>query len=608
MISTIKSGAVLGLSLVATAWSLAASAVDDGKGTFELEPLTENSNGFIRDDGGAEPTDWSALFDVPDTEADNDFTNDLDSVRPTAKADLPDGVLRAAFFRDFTIGSTADTTSFTTGTKDIQNISGGGVASGEWQCKRVSNVSDKGDALNAYAAIYRHDNGDIMLAMGIERASENGTSKVGFWFLQDDDVACVATTGGSQTFTGNHMDGDMLVVIDFAQGGNNPTPLVFQWQGDATTGSLQPVTLVGTGACTVGTSNTCATTNQVQTLLHSNGGVPWLTQTKTNGPNFSHDLAPLTFFEAQVNMTDNNLQRCFTRFMANTRQSTSTSSTVFDYVVGDFDVCGFSATKSCSAASVTNGTDVNYNFKVNVTNTGIAPLHDVTVNEQLAGCSVVGTNGVTVAEGGSHEFSVSCLDVGLGAVNTAQVTANDDDGNPIDPATVTADVDDFGACALNVTSDIAMETDCDKVVLENTGSRLGLEATIAMTVKAPSSANSEALNNVQIDVYDEDCDSELISCTKLATIDVASQLKNGDADVDTTHTYDVGLGDNIAESECAASAIFRRRVVAHGTGAITGGTYWSSLWGPGTPGEGTPVALPIDCKPCIDCVDPAPQE
>jgi NADH:ubiquinone oxidoreductase subunit B-like Fe-S oxidoreductase len=56
------------------------------------------------------------------------------------------------------------------------------------------------------------------------------------------------------------------------------------------------------------------------------------------------------------------------------------------------------------------------------------------------------------------------------------------------------------------------------------------------------------------------------------------------------------------ESECAASAIFQRRVIAHGTGAITGGTYWSSL------NNGTPVALPVDCKPCIDCTDPAPEE
>jgi hypothetical protein len=100
-------------------------------------------------------------------------------------------------------------------------------------------------------------------------------------------------------------------------------------------------------------------------------------------------------------------------------------------------------------------------------------------------------------------------------------------------------------------------------------------------------------------VYDKDCVNEVSSCTKITTINVASQLKNGDAAVEKTHTYDVGLGDNDSESQCAASAIFQRRVIAHGTGAITGGTYWTNLL------NGTPVAVPVDCKPCIDCTDPA---
>lgn len=599
MTRNINRATAAGLGVAVAAWSLAAAA-----GTFELEPLNETTNGFIRDDGGVNPTDWAALFDVPANELDNNFTNDSDAIRPTPKSTLPADVLRAAFFRDFTINSTADATAFTTGTKDIQNISGGGVESGEWQCKEVNNISDKGDALNAYAAIQRHTNGDIMLLMGVERASDDGTSKVGFWFLQDSTVACTATSGKALTFTGNHIDGDMLVVINFSQGGNNPQAVVYQWQGDATTGHLQHVVTGNT--CSIGTDATCATTNQSQTILHNGGGVPWLTQTKTSGPNYGHDLGPLRFFEAQVNLTDNNLQRCFNRFMANTRQSDTTSSTVFDYVIGDFNVCGFTASKSCTSASVTNGTDVNYNFSVNVTNTGIAPLYDVTVTEQLDGCSVTSSNDITIAAGTSNQFTVSCLDVGLGATNIAQVTANDDDGNPITPRTVTADADDYSgpgqACALNVTSDIALNSDCDGVVLESTGSRLGLEATIGMTVQAPSSANSEALNNVVIDVYDKDCDSEVSACTIIETINVAAQLNYGDDPVVRTHTYDVGIGDNISESQCAASAIFQRRVVAHGTGAITGGTYWSAML------NGTPIATEVDCEPCIDCTDPAPEE
>jgi hypothetical protein len=283
--------------------------------------------------------------------------------------------------------------------------------------------------------------------------------------------------------------------------------------------------------------------------------------------------------------------------MANTRQSDSVTSTVFDYVIGTFNVCGFSATKGCETGSVTNGTDVNYNFKINVANTGVAPLYNVQVVEQLTGCSVSGSNDRTLAVGADSDFTITCLNVGLGATNTAQVKAKDDTGNWLTSKTVQATANS-GACALNVTSDIALDGACDKVVLEDTGSRLGLEATIGLTVHAPASANSEALKNVAIDIYGKGCTGYVGDCTKLATISAGSLLKYGDANVLKSHTYDVAIGDDTSTSQCASSAIFQRRVIAHGVGAITNNTYWSNML------NGVPVAVAVDCKPCIDCADP----
>jgi hypothetical protein len=181
--------------VVAAVSALVASVTYAAGTTFELE---NKSSANIKDDIPAVGPDWASLFDVPGPELASPPTG-TDGVTPTPKASLPTGVFKAGFFRDFLIGQTSDATTFTTGTKDIQNISGGGVVSGEWQCKKKSNLSDKGDLLNAYAAIYEHTNGNIMLAMGIERASDNGTSKVGFWFLQDDSVACDTTSGKAQT-------------------------------------------------------------------------------------------------------------------------------------------------------------------------------------------------------------------------------------------------------------------------------------------------------------------------------------------------------------------------------------------------------------------------
>ena len=582
-------------SIVVAAVSALIGSVALAQGTqFELE---DPANANIKDDAGNGP-DWASLFDVPGPELASP-PGGTDGLPPTPKATLPTGIFAAGFYRDFLIGKTSDNTTFATGTKDIQNISGGGVESGEWQCKKVNNVSDKGDVLNAYAAIYEHTNNDVLLTMGVERASDNGTSKVGFWFLQDDNIACDTSGGKALTFTGDHMDGDILVIVDFEQGGNNPTAKVFEWQGDATTGSLVQI---ATGAtCSTGTALTCATTNQVQTLLHSAGDPPWLTQTKTSGPNFSPDLQPLMFFEAQVNLTALGIQRCFNKFMPNTRQSASVSATVFDYLLEDFDVCGFSAAKTCTSGAVaTNGTQVDYTFNVSATNTGIAPI-DVTVTELTTGCSVVGPTTVTgLLPSATANFPVSCPNQGVGVTNMAQVSATAFGGTAVGNQTVTAISANFPTCIVAPDSDITLTSDCKEVILENTGSRLGLEATIDGLVMAPTTGSGvEALTGVALNVYDTSCTGDISQCSAVETISIGD-LAPGASDTPWSHTYDVALGDNTSSSQCAANAIFRRNVIAFGTGAITGNTYYSSLL------SGIPVAVPVDCEPCIDCTDPPP--
>jgi hypothetical protein len=310
------------------------------------------------------------------------------------------------------------------------------------------------------------------------------------------------------------------------------------------------------------------------------------------------------FFEAQVNLTAEGLQACFNKFVPNTRQSAAVTATVFDYMVGDFNVCGFSAEKTCTDAAVsTGGTQIDYEFKVKATNTGIAPLN-VSVTEQTTGCSVTTTNPVNnLAPGAEADFTVSCPNQGLGATNQALVSATATiDGTALPSQTVNADSTEFTACDVNPNSDITLTSQCDKVVLEDTGSRLGLDATIKGLVKAPATgANVEALINVKLAVYDKDCTGDTSLCTAVEIIDIDSQLVPGEADKPWSHNYDVTIGDNTSSSQCAANAIFQRRVIASGSGAITNTEYFSSLI------SGVPMAIPVDCKPCIDCTDPAPE-
>jgi hypothetical protein len=113
---------------------------------------------------------------------------------------------------------TADTTTFATGSKDIQNISGGGADnSGNWQCNKDNNVNSKIDITNAYSASYTVSGGDRIMYFAMEKNKDNGNNNAGFWFLQGD-ANCVST-GSAVNFTGNHRNGDILVTSAFTSGG-----------------------------------------------------------------------------------------------------------------------------------------------------------------------------------------------------------------------------------------------------------------------------------------------------------------------------------------------------------------------------------------------------
>src|SRR5439155_9225181 len=146
---------------------------------------------------------------------------------------LPDasrpGFTNSGFSKDFSRNadgsySTADHTTFATGSKDTLSITPG------WQCSFANNVNDKIDILNAYAVAYTNPaNGHEILYFGLERFSNSGDANVGFWFLQDN-VNCVSP-GGSTAFTGNHVDGDLLIVSAFTNGGVVSTIDVYRWNG-----------------------------------------------------------------------------------------------------------------------------------------------------------------------------------------------------------------------------------------------------------------------------------------------------------------------------------------------------------------------------------------
>ena len=313
---------------------------------FAVQSPPEPVRGHLELDGNVvhnTSTDWADVF-----------TAGTDSTPPTAVSPLPSGLSAATFSRDFIPGSTKDNSTYTTGSKDTLDINPG------WQCASSNNVGDKVDMLNSYAIIFQNPaatNPDLLVYFGLERASNNGAGDVGFWLLQDKTVGCDGTNG-TTTFTGHHVDGDVLLVSEFSVGGTISTIKVFVWQGTvnpsdplvlkANINTPEPncaSTAAGVSAIACAIVNT-ATNNPPNGLIST----PWLTQPASNtlpkplpaGFTAGHTLAASEFYEGALNITavlGLKTNPCFAKFVPDTRSSPSITATLFDFAVANFASC-----------------------------------------------------------------------------------------------------------------------------------------------------------------------------------------------------------------------------------------------------------------------------
>jgi hypothetical protein len=279
-----------------------AFAVHD-LGLFELDRNAQ--------DGAAAGDDWDTLFGGGGGSAD-DFSGIL-----------PD------------IGGDGGTQFQGGGSKDDLDIT-------SWLWK-AGEPLDKDDITNAYAAAYTNtvdttnsDPGDLIIYFGLDRFSTAGSAQVGFWFLQDPTFGLSNTpSGGGFKFSGQHVNGDVLVQSNFTNGGVISDLAVFQWQS----GALVPVPGVPSPSDCNQTSPAlvddlaCATVNQMPTVS------PWPYTPKAN------EGAPGTFqtsafFEGGINITKLIPGAgCFTAFTGETRSSTPFDARLQDLVIGDLDTC-----------------------------------------------------------------------------------------------------------------------------------------------------------------------------------------------------------------------------------------------------------------------------
>ena len=203
-------------------------------------------------------------------------------------------------------------------TKDTTDIT-------EWAWTTVSQPQDKNDISDAYAAAYKKD-GDVIVYFGLDRYASNGAAQVGFWFLQSD-FGLVNADGAAGTFTGEHVNGDVLVQIDFENGGASPVIRIYEWQNG--------LTLVSTG----GLCGAAAGDNRCAIASTGLTNPDWQYNDKGE-PGLNDDIPAGGMVEGGINLTALNLDDgCFTSFLAETRSSPSPESTLSDYAFGNFELC-----------------------------------------------------------------------------------------------------------------------------------------------------------------------------------------------------------------------------------------------------------------------------
>ncbi|WP_300652665.1 hypothetical protein [Pseudomonas sp.] len=338
------------------------------------------------------------------------------------------------------------------GSKDINDVT-------DWR-HTDGNVPDKDDITNAYAAAYTvpagggdslNDPGDLIIYFGLDRYANNGDAFAGFWFFQDE-----VGLGPNKEFIGQHMVGDLLVLVEYPQGANAvPEIKVYEWvaSGGNVSEHLNQIFATTAQCDGAGDKLACAITN------HNNlGGEPAWPYTAKNG--FA-GLPFESFYEGGINVSKliGGDVPCFSSFLAETRSSRSETAQLKDFVLGDFDLCSIAVTKACTAAvdASDGGNSILINFNGVVTNDGGLDLHDVTVTDDMGtpgdtGDDVVVFGPADLAAGESQPYN--------GSYNTTAIPAEDTvaaEGHR-NGTTVTAEAD--ASCAPDLNPAIAVDKFC----------------------------------------------------------------------------------------------------------------------------------------------------
>ena len=381
------------------------------------------------------------------------------------------------------------------GSKDEQNIPNWG-----W---RAGSPPAKDEISHAYAAQYVDSvTGHEILVFGMDRYDTSGDAQLGFWFLQG---SVMPVAGGD--FSGTHVDGDLLVLVNFSNGGTVPTIQAFKWVGDGETGGV----VAQGGGLSVLCTNGGIPAGQPGCGITNNPApgqttpAPWTYEAKgSTALGFPRGA----FFEGAIDLGDATDGPCFTNFLTESRSSTSITAVLKDFVAGAFPACSVKVTKQCSDPELSSDeTFITYTITGEVVNDGGGMLHDVALSDDPAisdpftvvdcttGLPVAGASFplLTLAGGDTvcykNTFSVPLAQ--NGPTDTVTVTAHTAAGSTADPID---DSDSADCPTLPINPNLTIVKSCSTEVVVDGGQvvvQVNAEAEVCNT-------GDSALNTVAV--------------------------------------------------------------------------------------------------------------
>lgn len=379
------------------------------------------------------------------------------------------------------------------GSKDDNAIS-------QWRSTEGNPTPNKNNITNAYAKAYTDTNGHLIIAFGADRYDDEGDAAMGFWFLSNPN----AVTGS--TFSGTHTDSDVLIQVDYVQGGSMAEIQIFKWQGDGTGTHGSPNKVLkqigfgsGSGNSVVCNDDADPAKDNAACVTTNMGNITEYWTHIPADPTPAGFIPTRHFIEGAIDITALFGNVCFSSFMAETRSSHSETAQLKDFALGAFNLCAVSATsKDCDQVA---GVSPVYDQQTDLFQTrhtftiqnGFGPVFDVQIKDHSVGtgttCDVVQINGQNVANialpantwvevantlagGASMTVGVLCQSELNPLVNSASVRASATDGGaPIPPdsndtASEASTDADVLACGLNITPLLQATKTCKSLLLD----------------------------------------------------------------------------------------------------------------------------------------------